>query len=422
MTTIPLDLRPEPDARRHLERWSALADPSLGLVTQLVSEDEGLADEPSWPLVRADLAPTAGIDRSGYRFGPACGGRTSESWETPWVSALFEGIERYCVSLPDRDRLQRVPYAGTSDYLDPASLLDVDADEATVATERQRERWWIPGRTLTGRTVQVPAQSVYVPFRDADWEEPLLRDSVSTGGAAGLRRDWAVVRGFLEAAERDAVMLLHFEVAGWETVEAERLGGQARRMIDELAALGMSTTVLRVHTGLPLAAVVVRVEDGRGVWPRAALGSCARLDLDAAVSGALLEAAVYKRNLRARPGYFADPVADRDEIQCLEDRASYWYGNDRLLDLDYFRDAHADGRWQPVEPASSAQELMDAVVEDLDPIVVDVTTPDVARLGAHVVKVVVPSLQPMYLSEARRTRTRRLGAVPLDERPPHPFL
>lgn len=419
---LDLDLRPEPDARAHLARWTVLADPGVGLMTQLVQETEGLADEPPWPLVRADLAPTAGIDPAGYEFGPACGGRSGEPWQLPWVSALFEAVERYSMSLPRRASLSRRRYAQGAGQLDPRVLLDVAADEARVAAERERERWWVTGRTLSGDTVDVPAQSVYVPFREADWGEPLLRDSVSTGGAAGLRRDWAVVRGFLEAAERDAAMLLHNGVAGRELVEPRRLAGRARRLVEELIALGMSTTVLRVHTGLPLAAVVVRVEDPRGPWPRAALGSCARVGLDEAVTGAILEAAVYKRNLRARPGHFGVPVARRDGILCLEDRASYWYGNDRLMELPYFAQPDGGGRWQPEPVAEDARELMEAVADRLDPVVIDVTTSDVARLGGHVVKVIVPALQPMYLSEDYATRTERLGAVDLTAQPPHPFL
>jgi ribosomal protein S12 methylthiotransferase accessory factor len=63
-------------------------------------------------------------------------------------------------------------------------------------------------------------------------------------------------------------------------------------------------------------------------------------------------------------------------------------------------------------------------------IVCDVTTPEIAELGATVVKVVVPELQPMHLSEAIRCWTRRLcsfddgedGDWDPDRLVPHPFL
>jgi ribosomal protein S12 methylthiotransferase accessory factor len=420
---MKLNLAPEPDARMHLGRWTILADPSVGLITQLVSEADGFSDEPNWPLVRADLAPTAGIDPSGYDFSPACGARADESWDLPWVSAVFEAVERYCMSLPNRDRLSKGGYLGESTQLDPARLMDVGASAAEVRVERSRHRWWIDAFTLDGEKVQVPAQSVFVPFREQDWKEPLLRDSVSTGAAAGLRRDWAIVRGLLEAAERDAVMLLHFGIAASEPIPAEMLSGRARRMLDDLASRGLSATILRVHTGLPLSAVVVRVEDSRGPWPRAAVGSCARLTTNDAVVGALLEAAVYKRNLRFRTNkHFRQAVVERADIQCLEDRASYWYGNDRLMELPYFAEPNAEGRWAPVSAAGDAHVLMDAAKEALNPLIVDVTTADVARLGGYVMKVIAPDLQPMYLSERVTTRTARMGPIDLNQYEPHPFL
>jgi ribosomal protein S12 methylthiotransferase accessory factor len=67
-----------------------------------------------------------------------------------------------------------------------------------------------------------------------------------------------------------------------------------------------------------------------------------------------------------------------------------------------------------------------------DILVCDVTTPDIREMGAVVVKVLVPGLQPMHLSEPDRRWTIRLltfgrseGEL-VDEQDlnplPHPFL
>jgi hypothetical protein len=67
-----------------------------------------------------------------------------------------------------------------------------------------------------------------------------------------------------------------------------------------------------------------------------------------------------------------------------------------------------------------------------DILIADVTTPDVSALGLSVVKVIVPDLQPMHLSELRSSWTDRLlrfgcppgtRRTPADLNPvPHPFL
>ncbi|MEV4319122.1 YcaO-like family protein [Actinocrispum sp. NPDC049592] len=105
------------------------------------------------------------------------------------------------------------------------------------------------------------------------------------------------------------------------------------------------------------------------------------------------------------------------------ERAFLWIRPEMRDRLGYLDEAR-DGVGLPAGAAEDLVRAVHAVCGDI--LVRDVTTPDIRELGAVVVKVIVPGLQPMHLSEVDRRWTDRLltfsdpaeGLNPL----PHPFL
>jgi ribosomal protein S12 methylthiotransferase accessory factor len=425
----------EPSARACFEAFRPLIDPCTGIVLSLERDSAECEDEPVFPAVRARLAPTAGLSDGGYEHPVAVGGRALDV-EDAAVAAIFEAIERYCLSIYRFDRLERASFAEHSAAgrmaVDPASLVSRRQPPArSPSALRQAQLWWTAGWSLhSAAPIMVPAQLVYVPYRWGE-DEVVLRDPITTGAAAGLSRGRAVLRGLLEVVERDAAMLTHYRRLGGRRLLPERHTTLAET-VDTIASFRLDTRLYDCTVDLPVPVVVATVIDDTGVGPAVTVGSKASLDAAHAAIGAVLEAVCFRHPMRARMAT-ARRVAARigeqfDELDRADQRAYRWVQADMVRHLAYLDTGGAAAGWPS---ASDPVGLLEAVLAlPADVIVCDVTTPEIAELGVTVVKVVVPELQPMHLSESLRCWTSRLcsfqgnrqGAWDPDRLVPHPFL
>ncbi len=428
--------RPTTSAEAVLSGLAGLVDPHVGIIRYLAEEPDHAPDEPGFLLWRSELAPTARLSDGGYRRVSAVGGRGLTATEAR-TGAVFEAFERYALSIYRRDDLtvtgHRTVTAGGAAALDPVDLAGAGADPIPPD---QPLTWTTATSLVTGGEVEVPAQLVYLPYAFPDGE-PVLRDPLTTGAAAGLDPGFAIRNGLLEVVERDAVMLLHhLRLRPPRLAPAVFDGTDVPHLLDELARHGLECTLFHVDSRLPAHVVVCRIDDPTGVGPAQSLGSKAATTVADAARGAILEAALLRRALRLRhrkvrtvaEHYLADPTT----IDCLQARSYVWAQPEMTPHLKYLSAARTEvvdrpedvperwsGDWPLVEQAAAAGG---------DVLVVDVTTPDLADLGVCVVKVLVPGLQPMHLSEQHRSWTRRLltfgGArTPEALNPvPHPFL
>jgi ribosomal protein S12 methylthiotransferase accessory factor len=404
-------------------RLAGLVDSRVGLIRYLSEEIDRLPDEIPSVLMRAELAPTALLSDGGYEYVPAHGGRSLERSDA-LVGAIFESYERYCLSIY-RD-LRWCSYtelvADGAHAVHPREFVGTRR-RARLADLDSRPLRWCPGRSLlTGEQTWVPAQAVFVPYAFTDDELP-LRDPISTGAAAGVDQDSAAHRGLLEVVERDAVMLMHYRSAGHRVDMSGSSDPRLRRLLAESARLGLRTTFVQIDNGLPVDAVACLISDPEGRYPAQSVGSKASVSIEDAALGALLEAATLRRSARARRTMLTElaaKYAGPSDIDSLESRMAVWAQPGMAAHLAYVDEmpvVQSNSRWR------SAPELIAAISRvGTDIVVVDVTTSDVARLGIDVVKVVVPGLQTMHLSEQFPCWGDRLPGGPGKDAVPHPFL
>ena len=429
--------QPLPSAEAVLDQLVGLVDPHVGIIRFLAEEWDYAPDEPGFVLWRSELAPTSSLSDGGYRRVTSVGGRGLTTTEAR-IGAVFEALERYCLSIYRRADLTVASYRalvgnGTR-ILDPVEL----AGAPSRPCLRDRPLSWTTAvSVLTGDRVFVPAQMVYLPYAFPD-DEPVLRDPLTTGAASGLGLGFAVRNGLLEVVERDAAMLVHYRrLRPTALAPGVFRGTDVWWLLAELRRYGLDCTLFHVDTGLPAHVVVCRVDDPTCVGPAQSVGSKAAASVVDAARGAILEAALLRRALRLRAtkvrAVAEHYLADLSSIDCLEARSHTWAQPEMTSHLDYLtaggaevvqRAGEVPDRWQGdlalVEAAAAAGN---------DVLVADVTTPDVASLGVCVVKVVVPGLQPMHLSERYPSWTARLltfggrTAAPTELTPiPHPFL
>ncbi|WP_412749046.1 YcaO-like family protein [Krasilnikovia sp. M28-CT-15] len=415
--------------------FRALVDPAVGVVRTVRQRDDWPHDEPKTIMYRAELMPTAAFSSGGYRTFPAEAGRSLDH-DTAAASALFEAVERYCLSIYDAAQLTVARYdelcsAGVP-ALDPASLShhSGDTDRARVRTSRLA---WTTARSLVDGTSRlVPAQLVRLPYAFLPGE-PVLRDPLTTGCAAGTAAGPAVLRGLLEVVERDATMIRHYRGLTPRRLTPASLGSsEVDRLVADCERYHLQVELFDYALDLPVPVIAARVRDPGGRMPAATFGSKAAFDVAEAAVGALLEAATFRGPIRGRAKtarrVAAGLLDDPSRIASGAERAFLWIQPEMAGRLGYLDEAETVTN-QP----RAGEPAIDVVVRSIaqaggDILVCDVTTPDIADMGAIVVKVLVPGLQPMHLCEPDRRWTTRLLSYgrPVGEQDlnplPHPFL
>lgn len=340
---------------------------------------------------------------------------------------IFETYERYCLSIPFE------PQDATPDEIAKEfPLLSFDWCEGigantrlnVVASERISPEGSKPAR--------IPAQLVSVPCRYG--EEPLLREAISTGAAAGESLEHATLQGLLECIERDAVIASFYNRRNCRRIDPTGhkliapLVGELERCRLATTLVDVSPSDFRTHVFLAL------VTDETGYGPALTAGAKAGPDPVAAAIGAL-EEAVHLRgwvrdHLAAPDGSFDQAaVGDPSQVHSFLDRARVWSALSAVVDIDIY--GHLPPcRLRDYRPyRAEGSSYLQALLADLSKIGARAFVVDLSGRFAWthefpfaVVKVVVPSLQPLFIDEACRVMVRGRVRPGAPNAPTHFFL
>ncbi|MFI1534057.1 TOMM precursor leader peptide-binding protein [Streptomyces anandii] len=381
-------------AEAMLERHAHLVGPLTGIVTGIrpvAGLPEGLYAYDSGHNLALRAHSSEGVRRV---LRARSGGKGATEVEAR-ASALCEAVERYCAARQGDEPTVRDTWAGLG-------ARAVHPNDCQLFHERQyamRDRWnathgpfhqvarpfdtsaptdWTPLWSLTGHTRRLlPTSTLYFETSPGGAPDGLWADS--NGNAAGSSLEDAVVQGFLELVERDAVAVwwynrLRVPALDLDAFDEPWLAG----LRDAFGRAGRTLAALDLTTDLGVPAVAaVSMPEGDG-QPDFVCGFGAHLDPRLALRRAVTEAAQLLPSPQPMPGgtLLSQP-------QLLPDRGE---------------SARRPGDW----PAHRRREDLLADVEHItalvarhgmELLVLDQTRPDV---GIPVVKVVVPGLRPFY--------------------------
>ncbi|MGW0117201.1 TOMM precursor leader peptide-binding protein [Streptomyces sp. NPDC003327] len=393
-------------AERMWERYGHLADPVTGITDRVVRDPRSPSflhcyrSGPNLALPEAGLA----AHRAGLRMQSGGKGRTDVEAR---VSALCEAVERYSATRFGDEATVRGSYralAGRAVHPGDCMLFD----------ERQyaeRERWnasgspftyvperfdedaeieWTPLWSLTGGEHRLlPTAQLYF---GGDAVASVVADS--NGNAAGGSVEDAVLQGFLELVERDAVALWWYNRTRHAAVDLAAFGDPwVAALPARFAELGRAVWVLDLTAdlGVPVMAAVSRRLDGPA--EDIMLGFGAHLDPAVALSRAVTELGQMLPSL---------PSGSEGYAPGLPAHLLGWLRGARVADQPYLLpDAELPAR----TPESYGYVARADLREDLDHLcalareaglevlVLEQTRPD---LGLPVVKVVVPGLRHFW--------------------------
>jgi ribosomal protein S12 methylthiotransferase accessory factor len=433
------------DYAEALAEFAVLTDSRTGIIGSVslirLSESDPVAfiatTEP------CDTTPLVGLPAANQ--GSAC----SASAERAVVRACGESVERYCSAFFDTDSLLQ------------ASAAELEADgRAYIPTERlypfaawQYAQPGFPFEPTTGRTVRwiegasaisgepalIPASCVYVPYMFDQAVEPFTHMSISTGLAAGQDVEQCIAKGILEILERDALMIVWHAELAMPRLDPESCLGRSP-LIDDLLAVGLrgsSDWFLNVLTLDVDVTIISAALIDPGSPPLTSFGISADPDPERALLLALEEATLTRILVNRLDGAREEREWDPADVQTLEDHLLAHATSSRLRErLGFLTGAPAMdfGELVARAEAGSRRSVEDRVAAaGLEAFWVDVTTEDVAEFGFHVVRTVMPGMQPLdndhrypYVGGSRRvTVPRALGLGTPTEATvnpdPHPF-
>ncbi|MFB6070090.1 MAG: YcaO-like family protein [Halanaeroarchaeum sp.] len=377
-------------------------DERLGIVPTVGEHDSFPA--PYYLATIADASPFSDGD------APRRAAGVDADWNGAFMKALGESLERYSAAIYRRESFVR----GTVETIDGVPPDEFVRPDDVPSPAPDEELAWVEGESIgSGEAVHLPAEFVHFPPPEERYAPP-----ITTGLGLGNDAVEALLSGLYEVLERDATMI------GWYStyeplelaVEDETFRTLAARAGSE--SLSVTPLLLSQDVDVPVVAVAVHREE----WPAFAMGSAADLDAAAAARAALAEAIQNWMELREMgpdgaaeaEGAIARYADFPREVRSLVDVADSVPADSVGVDEDLDRSAELDAL---VERARAA---------GLTPYAARVTPRDVERIGFEAARVLVPSAQPLFVSEpffGERARTvpRDLGFEPRLDRPFHPY-
>jgi ribosomal protein S12 methylthiotransferase accessory factor len=345
--------------------------------------------------------------------------------------AVSEALERYASNTIDEDTLTT---ASATDLGDDA--LDLDRVPRCSARERRRpgcpvgkadkkERIrWLKGVDLhSGADAFVPAVMASLGLGRLPTERFWM--PISTGAAAHVTAEAAVVNGICEVIERDALALTWLQRLSLPRLADECVPEQAREIIDWCDRHGVDTHLFDATTDLGIPTIYCLQTTREPSVERAAqiVGAATDFDVPAAVVRAVLEATGMRIN-----EYFTELPRSYQAYQTVSDGAAVMGRRNRRPAFGFLLDDLAEravSRPVTLDVAAQGQRLaflLRRLAELRMPaFAVDISARELDEVGHVAVHVVIPDLQPMSLRPLAQYRAHpRIYEAPA--RMGHPVL
>lgn len=408
------------------ERLSELISPKVGLIREIAPQGRG-ADEPMPPylytatLSNFDFRVASKVDRI------AAGKGTTR--QEAIASAIGEATERYCAYHWDPRRTYVAKWGDLkSPSINPRSCV-LYSEHQYAPLDWPYARWnpeqelaWIDGVDICdGSPVALPASLVYLVFPPPRLED-YFAPSTSNGLAAGETLAHAALGGLCEVMERDAMLITwmnRLPAVELEFDDPSRLSGRIYR---HYAHFGVQVRAFLMPSDLPAATVMAVSFEEDPVRPANVVGLGSHPDPQVALIKALFELC-QGRPAEATRFLTKSPVGRLnryEDVQTLEDHSSFMSQMDRRNEFAFLWQTGEKKRVEQLANRSggNAAEDLDRCAADLAAkghraAFVELTTPDLVDYGVHVVRVIVPELQPVHFGHGQE----RLGGERLFKLP-----
>ena len=380
------------------------------------------------------------------------GGSSFSSDSDALFAALAEALERYLwYTQEDYFRNPRIATLDGIRKYEPA----IAPKQFVGFSEMQRkgnpdremrsdtEYQWIKVASLiSGKDVYIPSQIVSgIRKRNGMAREPLIRRATTNGLATWPTKAGAIMRGVLELFEREAYMITWMNQLTLPRIALDTLSKQHPSLaysLEQCRRYRLKVHAVEMLTDAPTHCVMAVVEDESGLAPRFTVGLKSHRALHTAIEKALSEALRARLGQRkwAEGGNVWDTKTPADLVGHYE-RLYYWSVPEHARHLEFLiAGKESEPETKPWDSDTEEEHLKRALewCAQKKFELLDIPLGDSAKNPTpwHVEMVVIPELQPTYLTEDSRlfggTRwqdvPKAFGYTPRNEpytEMPHPF-
>lgn len=427
-------LKPHPPLAELLQATDPPTD-ILALAPRLLSKRTGIIDTASLYLKDAGepvLPYIYCVSPGNHRFRPKetepdmnCSGK-GMTLDAARAGALGEAVERYSSDWLDPDE---VVYGRQGDLdgpsVDPRALVLYTPEQYTrlpyAPYQESTVLGWVRARSLvTDARVYVPAQMAFMGYDIASPAEYLIASN-SNGMAAGATLAHAILAATYEVLERDAFLITWYNRLPTTRIDpAIHPDADIRHLCQAYARRQVEIQLHRLPTDHPCAVFMALGLQAPGTdGPMVIVGLGADLDPVRAARKAILETGQirpsYRQTLRraSNQARVAELIADPMQVNDMHDHGLL-YASPLMRPALAFLTMRpvVSPDWTSADAGSPAANLARLVAwcreTDQDLLYYNLTPPDMARLGLHTVRAILPGFQPMAFGaqEARLAGTR----------------
>lgn len=345
------------------------------------------------------------------------------------IKATAEFLERLAIFNPQRPNFVKKMYV-KDPYVDPKlfihySNIQMKSHKQLYERLENTEFLWSPAiNYVNKKRIFVPAQLLYLSkmFRN---EARIIPEQISTGAAFSNNTKGAFESGFLEVVERDAFMISYLNKR--KLTRVANFPDSINSIINYLKRYYIDIFVFDVTTDLNIPSFMTIAVDRRGFGPAVCVGMKSGFDLEKVISGSILEAVQARRQARFTKEMEGEKFKFPKEhkIESKLDRYFYWYPTKMIKYLDFWLKNSQVINFSKIP--SYTYSVNEGVSElrnrGYHIFYADMSLNEIKKLGFVVGKVIIPELQPLYLSETSKVLySVHAGNIsPKKGLKPHPF-
>jgi ribosomal protein S12 methylthiotransferase accessory factor len=404
-----------------------LLDPQTGII-KFAEEHPKEAGAPDFFRFIAEAANTNAF---GQYQNFAIGGGAATTRDIALAKTLGESIERYCAAIYDPLEFPFCSY-------ELAPFRCVHPSQWALFGQKQHDypefmfdrfdvfspvRWYPVTDISDQTTIHVPASMVFVPyFFYKNGEEAAIVQPISTGLSCHCSYEEAAIGGLCEVIERDDFTIT------WQAKLARtriRLSSLSNANLDlvrrfEVAGYEMHMMDISNETRIPGILVVARNRNEK--FLPIAVSASVSLDPEEAVRKALEELAHTERYVFQIRNELPRLNAHEDFDNVINQVAhvNYWINHkiahnaDFLFSSDEWMDFSDLPDYSTGNPKEDLAFIATRLAETgYQPLVAEITTPDIESLGITVVRALIPGYNPLHMGyHNRATGGERLWTIP----------
>ncbi|MEK7472966.1 MAG: YcaO-like family protein [Patescibacteria group bacterium] len=403
----------EQDIDRTLLSLSCLVDKDYGLIKK-IKRVRQYYDEPKFWYYSADLNDLF-LKNDGRHFHSKSSGASLHSQKEALLKSLCESTERYCNFFFKKESTFTTKSINhmNCNFIDPRSIsafsknqLKKDEFKKFRIDNNSVFRWTDCISLLVDKQYLIPSQFIYLSYPYLK-NEPSIYSAISTGVAGGANISAAIVRGICEVVERDSFMIFYLNKITPSKINLRNIDNpEIRKLQLILDRYKFEVVVLDITTDIKIPTIASIIINRSGIGKAVSVGLKCDFDIIKAISGSIEEALHTRSWLRS--SFEDEPmkvnIQDLQKSSDIKLRGFLWYGTEAIKNINFWIENanikdinYSSNLMKSGEKLKTLIEIFKNKKYDL--YYKDITIEKFKKLNYHIVKVIIPKMQPIYLNE-----------------------